>query len=245
LVISDFTGDGQDEVFCGSLLLRGDGTEIWQAPTTGGIILPLFHPDGICPYDIDPTSPGKEVLYASCASCGGWGLKLINHNGVALWQNYGYGRHAHQGFVADICSNHSGMEIMVRYKVTGGGMTDTVLFNSEGETILEGVGDLMKSVRWDADEYQEVLLHPGTVMRWNGSSFQQVLTLPNGYLNGGTAADVIGDYREELMVLAPQGANMSLMVYTNTDLNSSKEPSPWEERNYALHQHQHDYWNSD
>jgi|GEM_PF-2719918 len=237
LTVADIDEDGKDEIFYGALLADDDGSTIWEKE--------LRHPDGTSPRDIRPDIPGLEILYSSCDYCYPWGLKLFDKDGNLIWERRDDTRHAHTGFIADVRGDYPGKEIFVHYKNSSAGMSEKYLYSAYGKVIMTGFNILLKPVRWEGDGYEEVLVHDRFLQHFGesgGNNFDQILALDGPPL---IAADVIGDYREEIIARSSSGGYYSLKIYTNTNLNTRKEASPWEDRRYAEHVNQISYWDGD
>lgn len=164
--------------------------------------------------------------------------------------------HAHLGFTAEL-GGPDGKEMGVCHK--SGGLQDAYVVSSTGQVLfsspnIEGDGTeqhyryaqyvISEGVDWNGDSINEVVLHPqshditGSVSPGSHSiresnysagnlSFNQILqTIGAGKVY---VMDVIGDYREEVILINPY---TGLTVFTNvTPINQRKE-SPCSKRQY-------------
>ena len=220
---ADLDGDGRDEVLHGGYCLNPDGTLRWQRN--------IMHPDFTIPADIRPDIPGMEVFYG-IEQPGGEDLSvlLVDKNGQTVW-SYPRGYqdegqpldHGHAGFVANLTNDYPGLEVHVDFDTSVGWVPRT--FSSSG-AIIGRSG------------------FPNPPAYWNGSDIQQSV-VPYGGERYVFIADVIGDYREEIIVFPfgnMGGVTVSrhwgdVYIYTNTSMNPfGKKPSPFETRQYRLDQ---------
>ena len=201
----DIDGDGRDEVLLGSAVLDDNGVGLWS---TG-----LGHPDHFYVGDIDPTRPGLEIYYGIERSHTENGMCLVEaKTGRILWGLKEQTYHIHaSGLCADFDPNHVGMECY------GGeaekeprGKNRRWLFSAKGELLATektyDVGLSPRAVYWDADPYRELLIG-AAISKFGGP----VLTKP---IEGHQAAwaDVLGDWREEIITSVPG----ELRIYTTT-----------------------------
>jgi hypothetical protein len=115
------------------------------------------------------------------------------------------------------------MELWVKFKKGTGEMVCPTLLSSSGKIINNW--DIFPPVHWTGGAFHDI----GGVR--DGQTFRVIDNLRTGYIY---PADVIGDYREEI-IKVHKGADGALeaWIYTNTRLNDRKNPAPWEERSYA------------
>lgn len=218
LEVADIDGDGKDEVFHGAYCIDNDGSIKWSNPWR--------HVDGVHAGDIIPENPGLEVFFHLEQPPGG--VYVTDKNGKVIWEHPGKSlcpnsMHAHHGWIADIRGDYPGMELWVKFKKGGSEMVCPTLLSSGGEIINNW--DIYPPVNWTGGAFHDI----GGVR--DGRTFRMIDNLGIGYIY---PADVIGDYREEI-IKVHKGADGALeaWIYTNTRLNDRKKPSPWEERPYA------------
>ena len=201
---ADVDSDGRDEVILGSAVIDDDGTPLWS---TG-----KGHPDAAYLSDVDPAQPGWEIGYVmETRQLEGGGLCLARAaDGEILWMLDQPTGHVHsKGMCADVDPTIPGMEIYgadsTRHKPTG----DKWLFAADGELLLSGeqlpYGFAIPTVYWDADLQKELLR--GKIRDYQGSEFP-------GRIEGSVrlVADVIGDWREEIITSMPG----ELRIYSTT-----------------------------
>ncbi len=200
---ADVDGDGRDEVVLGSAVLDDNGSPLWS---TG-----LGHPDHCYVGDIAPGRPGLEIYYGIEPARAADTMCLVEAaTGRRLWGWNQPTRHIHsQGLCADIDPVHAGAECYAAdsndHKPTG----DRWLWSAAGAVLSREVdfkfGRL--PVYWDADLQREILEGGNVVTDYEGGALT-----PRLRGDAILAADIEGDWREELIV-SEQGA---LRVYATT-----------------------------
>ncbi|MFO8082339.1 MAG: hypothetical protein R6V07_18815 [Armatimonadota bacterium] len=195
----DVDGDGRDEVFLGSSVLDDNGVGLW---TTG-----LGHPDHHYVGEIDPTRPGLEVYYGIETRAASDGCSMFDaRTGEWLWGLDEPTTHVHAtGMCADIDPRYPGMEC---YSGERDFPEKKWLWSAQGELIeMTDIGGLSpRTVYWDADLQRE-LLRGSRIMDFRGEVHTSAI---EGRAIG--FADVIGDWREEIIVSVPG----QLRIYTTT-----------------------------
>lgn len=200
---ADIDGDGKDEVVLGSIALDDDGKPLW---TTG-----LGHPDHVYIGDIDPERDGLEIYF-------GLETRQKERNGMCLadaktgrilWGHEGPTRHVHgQGLCADLDARFPGSECYSADSDEQKKFAYARLRTARGEVISdEDLGGFAPhSVYWDADLQREILSR-GTLWNYGGEEIP-----PRHGGNIVAIADVIGDWREEIITSVPGG----LRIYVST-----------------------------
>lgn len=205
----DIDGDGRDEVVLGSLILNGDGT-------------PRFtlnhghrdHLDHVYIGDLHAGNPGLEMYYASEWGHDKAGAGMIDlDTGKPIWTTPWRTEHLHgEGMCADIDARYPGVECysaeydkskywlmsatgaIISNESLGGFSPLTAWWDSDAQKELISKGDFVNSVlklsNYPERDYRHVLPLPqkGTL-----SYERHALTLL-------AVADVLGDWREELIV---------------------------------------------
>ncbi len=199
---ADVDGDGRDEVFLGSAVLDDNGVGLWS---TG-----LGHPDHHYVGDIDPASPGLEVYYGIESRREKDGCCLVEaRTGKILWGLDRPTRHIHStGMCADIDGSIPGIESYSSDTDQEKKSNVRWLFDCRGNILRDDLdwGFGPRTVWWDADLQRE-LVQGRRIVKY--PSEQQI-----GALEGSVVgfADVLGDWREELIVSLPG----ELRIYSTT-----------------------------
>jgi rhamnogalacturonan endolyase len=192
----DVDGDGRDEVLLGSLALDDDGSILW---CTG-----RGHNDSHYFGDIDPARPGMELSYNyETAQPKGGGIQLVNPaDGKPIWLLPDPTKHVHSsGMCTDIDPLSPGLEIYGSDSIDHTMTADRWLLSASGRPLLTGTNVNFKfgvpSAYWDADLQRELVR--GNMKKYGGTgSFSERI---EGNII--VIADVIGDWREEVLTSVP------------------------------------------
>lgn len=211
LSVSDVDGDGKDEIVYQAMTVDDDGKGLYSTGRRHGDALQLG--------DFDPERPGLE-LYLVSENEGdtvrfqtpGAGMHDAR-TGESLW-SHSPGVDISQGLVADIDPRHPGAEVW-----GGPGGLRTVKGDEIGKRpriadwAIWWDGDLLRELyggqavfKWDwENEKEELIYRADTADRRN---WRRRGRWPN------LIADLLGDWREEMLLAAPDGK--SLRLYTTT-----------------------------
>lgn len=198
---ADVDGDGRDEVVIGSAVIDDNGRGLWS---TG-----YGHPDFCFVGDIDPARPGLEIFYGIEPPHKNHGLCLVEaRTGKVIWGlDEATGHVGTDGMCADIDPRHPGLEVHAADLDRERKFANAWLFSATGKTLATGrVGSMAKSVYWDADPQHE-LLQGNRVRDYRGAVHPPTV---EGRLIA--VADVLGDWREELIMSLPG----EMRIYSTT-----------------------------
>lgn len=189
---ADVDGDGRDEIIVGSAVVDDNGNGLW---TTG-----FGHPDYCFVGDIDPHHPGLEIFYGIEPPRQNNGLCLVDaKTGSVLWGLRTATNHVGtDGMCADIDERYPGSECHAADLDRDRHFAKSWLLNAQGEMLSdERQGTMSQPVFWDADPQRE-LLRGGRICDFRGGQHSPKVA---GRLVA--VADVLGDWREELLVSVP------------------------------------------
>jgi rhamnogalacturonan endolyase len=213
IVAADVNGDGRDEVFDGGTCINSDGTLRWS--------ITVGHPDVVAVKHIIPNRPGREVFVAVEDNTNAGAYVVDANTGKVLWkvnrEEDPRWTHAHTGWVADIIADSPGMEMMTNRD--GHLLRDTLLFDAFGKIVLSPWVGGWTPVNWLGGDKREMMSNDGKKLGYfNGRTFDE---LPNSGPNEGNgrpmyAADLMGDFRDELICTVNNGNRRSVVIYTNT-----------------------------
>jgi rhamnogalacturonan endolyase len=223
LAVADVDDDGRDEVVYHAMAVDDDGRGLYS---TG-----RRHGDSMHVGDFDPDRPGLELF-----------LITENEDNTVRFQTPGVGLHdartgqtlwSHSpgidvvsGMVADIDPRHPGAEAWGG----PGGLRDI-----RGNEIGPKPRSTSWAIWWDGDELRE-LLSGSRITKWNWVNGTEEPLFEASAARGGRApnlaADLLGDWREELLVAAPDGR--SLRLYTTTHPTNRRLPTLMHDRQYRL-----------
>ncbi|MCY2996088.1 MAG: silent information regulator protein Sir2, partial [Planctomycetota bacterium] len=217
--VADVDGDGCDEIIVGSCLLDHDGKALWT--------LGIGHPDTCYVGKIDPKLPGLQIFFGIEPRQKKGAVRLVDAlSGKTLWANEEPTVHVHnQGMCADILAEHPGQEC---YAGEAKGGDQAWLYTAQGKRIgHENLGSLAPwTLWWDADPQKEIILK-GKLMKYQG----ETLCAPAGADRAQLVADLLGDWREEL-VTAYKG---ELRIYSTTIPAKTRRTCLMQDRLYRLY----------
>ncbi|MFI7637536.1 hypothetical protein [Nonomuraea sp. NPDC049400] len=201
LSVADVDGDGRDEIAYGAMTLDDDGTGLYTTK--------LEHGDAMHLGDLDPAHPGLEIVGVHEHTDMPCGLEMHDaDSGEILWC-VRTGQDTGRGLTGDIDPAHPGEEA---WASTGAGLR-----TATGELISAKTPAISNSIWWDGDLSREILDHDysadklagvPTIGKWDPATQTTVnmLTATGAYSNNTTKgnpslqADLLGDWREELIV---------------------------------------------
>lgn len=213
IVNADVNGDGKDEVFDGSTCLNSDGTVRWS--------IYAGHPDVVAVKHIIPGRPGRQVYYAIEDNTNAGVYVVDADTGKVIWKSNREDdtrwTHAHTGWVADILPDSPGMEMMTNRD--GHLNRDTVLYDANGKIIMSPWIGGWTPVNWLGGEKKEMMSNNGKRLGYfNGKTFDQLTDAGPNEGNGRVmyAADLTGDFRDELICTTTVNDRQTVVIYTNT-----------------------------
>ena len=196
---ADVDGDGRDELVIGSAVMDDNGRPLWS---TG-----LGHPDHCYVGKIDPDRPGLQIYYGIESRQKANGMCLVDAaTGKVLWGLDRPTRHVHgHGLCSDIDPAHPGSECYSGDTDAKKDFAFAVMHDSRGRIVSEG--ELCRfgpwAAYWDADPQRE-LLHSGKLWKYQGPTLAKI----EGDVIA--VADILGDWREEIITSRPG----ELRIYT-------------------------------
>ena len=215
---ADIDGDGCDELIVGSCVVDHDGKGLWT--------LGIGHPDTCYVGDIDPARPGLEIFLGIEPRQKRGAVRLVEAaTGKTLWANDEPTVHVHgQGLCADLLAEHPGQEC---YAGEAKGGNQFWLYTATGKRLgSEDIGGLAPwTLRWDADPQREIILGK-KIVDFRGAAHLALKGVRRRVL----IADVLGDWREELIACAPG----ELRVYTTTLPAATRRTCLMQDRLYRL-----------
>jgi hypothetical protein len=216
IMCADVDGDGKDEVVIGTAALDHDGTALWH---TG-----LGHNDVGYVADIDPDRPGLEIFYGIETRSPKNGTCLVDAaTGEIIWGYPESTFHVHsQGMIGDIDPNYPGMEC---YAGEAKGGSKFFLWSAKGKRLADRDlwGLAPRAIWWDDDDLKEIN-HNNQLFKYEGDTLAQV----EGKVL--LVADVVGDWREEIITSLPG----ELRIYSTNIPASTKRSCLMQNHQYRL-----------
>lgn len=224
---ADIDGDSRDEVILGSVVIDDDGTALWS---TG-----YGHPDKCFVTDIVPDRPGLEIFYVlEDYHDDGNGICLVDaSNGKTIWNINRQTLHVGDGMVADIIPEHDGLECFAEEDPKGGSR-DKYMLSSKGKLLTENknVPDCRNWIFWDNDLLRETFsgnrrlsAKPYSIIKFTGETLTKNI---EGKIL--MMADIMGDWREELITALPG----EIRIYCTNIPASDKRVCLMQDRVYRI-----------
>jgi hypothetical protein len=224
LSASDVDGDGKQEIVYGSATIDDDGSVLYSSTdvlppgsAAPGTVARLGHGDAMHVTDIDPQRPGLEIFTVhEGATSAPYGYALRDaKTGQVIYGEYS-GRDTGRGMVGDILPSESGLETWA-----------TRLRSADGDALGTARPGTNQSVRWAADMTTQIVDGAGTVTPtitdWRrGTLLTATGTLTNNGTKGNPSlvADVLGDWREELLLRTADST--AIRIYVSTEVTDRK-----------------------
>jgi len=205
LSVADVDADGRDEIVYHAMTIDDNGKGLYS---TG-----WRHGDSMHIGDLDPNRPGLEVLTIhenedDTVRFQSPGIAMHDaRTGEAIWKQHP-GVDISSGVAADIDPRHRGCEIWGG----PGGLRDVA-----GNAIGPAPRSSDFVIWWDGDLLRE-LVAGSTITKWNWETNTEDRLFATGARPGGRGpnltADLLGDWREEMLMTTRDGK--ALRLYTTT-----------------------------
>lgn len=218
LSVADVDGDGKDEIVYGGMTLDDNGKGLYTTM--------LGHGDAMHLSDLDPDRPGLEVFRIQERFDDAGSHLYDARTGQILWKKPSVkaaesggdkGEGPGRGLALDIDPRYRGFECWS----AGAGITG--LYDVKGNKIAERAPACNMGVYWDADPLSEIL-NGTTIEKWDYTNAASVRLLDAKEFscasNNGTkanpclSADILGDWREEVLWRTQDGKE--LRIFTTT-----------------------------
>lgn len=244
LSVLDVDGDGKDEIMFGALAIDDDGTVLYS---TG-----LGHGDAMHAGKLDPNRDGYQVMSVHEHAGAPYGIEMRDAaTGEILWGEY-TGRDTGRGMSADIDPRYPGYESWATTIVDGQAVPISSGYAANGEAIYtsnEAPTTANFAIWWDGDLQRELFDHIWdnsaakgipVIYKWDYENkkldeiFRATGALTNNHTKGNPAlqADLIGDWREELLLRNEDSTEYRL--YTTTIPTDYRIPTLMQDPIYRL-----------
>ncbi|WP_164983989.1 rhamnogalacturonan lyase [Cellulomonas endophytica] len=232
LSAADVDGDGRHEIVYGSATIDDDGTLLYSSvdtmpppSATPGVEARLGHGDAMHVTDIDPDRDGLEIWTVhEGATFAPFGSAMRDAaTGEVLFGAYS-GRDTGRGMIGDVDPTTRGIEVWASMP---NGTEGSGLLSATGTTIGAATPGTNQSIRWAADGTTQVVdgagdVTPTVVDRTRGVLLTATGTRTNNGTKGNPSlvADVLGDWREELVVRTADSS--ALRIHLSTEVTDRK-----------------------
>ncbi|MDR0561442.1 MAG: rhamnogalacturonan lyase, partial [Spirochaetaceae bacterium] len=215
LTVADVDGDGADEIVYGSLTIDHDGTPLYTTR--------LGHGDALHVGDLDPERPGLEVV--SVHESSPYGIEMHDAaTGAILWRTTA-SADTGRGITADIDPEFPGEESWCTLNGVNIG-----IHSADGLQRSSGpLASCNMAIYWDGDTGRELfdggyeepaVIQKGSKMSQGVYALQPLKEFPGTKTSAGTKrnpflqADILGDWREELILSSAD--SREIRIYTTT-----------------------------
>ncbi len=222
--VADVDGDGKDEILFGALTLDNDGSVLWCSF--------MGHGDAMHLGDYDPYRPGLEffTVHEHASEGQQYGFTVFDAATGEILQKREAGKDTGRGVMANI-GPFGGT-----YTAWAGSGAGKI--NSLGENLDYDFNTMNFRIFWDGDLYEE-LLDGTSVFKINSEGRQELIFNAAGCAsnNGSKSnpclqADILGDWREEVLLRSSDG--LSLRLYTTTIPTEFSLPPLMEDHVYRM-----------
>lgn len=213
LSVADVDNDGKDEIIYGACAIDDDGKLMYR---TG-----LGHGDAMHLSDLDPDRNGLEVWEVHEDKTAAYGYELHDaKTGKILWGKF-VGSDNGRGLAADIDPKWRGFEMW--------SSASSNVYSCKGDSISNRKPSTNFRIYWDAD-LQDELLDGTNIDKWTGNGTTRLLSASNYFssssinstkANPCLSADIIGDWREEVIFFDSSDSS-KLVLFTTRDTTNHR-----------------------
>lgn len=233
LSCADVDNDGRDEIIYGSMTIDDNGTGLYSTQTG--------HGDALHVSDMDPDRPGLEI-WNCLEGSNDWGATLRDAKTGNILVRYRSNRDCGRACAGDINPNVKGYEIWAA--------TECPMYNTKGDVVGTNNVPVNHMIWWDGDLSREFLNHSGfsdvlgygtpSISKYSPEtkSAYEILsatgTASNNWTKGNPSlqADILGDWREELVVRTTD--NKNIRIYSTINPTSYRMPTLMHESQYRI-----------
>ncbi|MGQ9607814.1 MAG: rhamnogalacturonan lyase family protein [bacterium] len=236
LDIGDIDEDGIQEVICGGVCYNGDGSVRWEAE-------PFGHTDISKPARIDPNREGMQIWYA--VESNNPGIYLVDKDGKTIFKEPFH--HAHYGWIARHTNEFPGLQPHTAEDARSSEQDHFPIYLPDGSHWMNLTDWQRKNfvpVHWDEGSVVVFIIRKENKRIVRLKNNGEIEDLPEGRLPEGgiygrnlLCADIIGDYRENIVTLDSERDR--LIVLANPTVAKRRGYSPYTNFEYAHDRSQH------
>jgi hypothetical protein len=232
LSASDVDGDGRQEIVYGAATIDDDGSLLYssfgtlpEGSAAPGQRVRLGHGDAMHVTDINPDRSGLETFTVHENGTGApYGMALRDAATGGVFSGTYSGRDTGRGMIGDVLPDVRGIE---SWASMPGGSEASGLHTAAGAVLPGPVPGTNQSIRWAGDLTTQLVNGAGeatpTIDDWRrGTLLTATGTLTNNGTKGNPSlvADVLGDWREELLVRTADST--AVRIYLSTEVTGHK-----------------------
>jgi hypothetical protein len=239
LSAADVDGDGRQEIVYGSATLDDDGGVLYssygtlpEGSASPGTVAKLGHGDGLFVTDIDPARPGLEIFTVhENARNAPYGTALRDAaTGEVIFGAYS-GKDTGNGLVGDVRPDVPGLEVWASMPE---GTTASGLLSARGEILSVEKPDLVDAtIHFGAEPTTQTVSGDRdgakSIVDWERGT---LLTEEDTSGNPPLVADILGDWREELLIHTADST--ALRIYTSTEVTTHKLTTLMHDKQYRV-----------
>ena len=239
--VADLDGDGRDEVL-GGIIVGPDGTYLTAIPLKG-------HIDSIFVYDVRPDDPGLEVV---ALEEGGGNRIFLYDEAKVFWETHYQHWEPQNACVGEFDPGRPGLEVWCRSRFNE--HQKPFIFDAQGQLIhqyamddvapegwtIEGV-EVINTIQWTGEDRQYAAAKERHTSRdiaiFDPRTGAFIARIPEK-ADRLYVADVAGDAREEMIVLAGN----ELHIHANPAPEGKDGPRLWSLPHYRRSKMTHNYY---
>ncbi|MDO5521873.1 MAG: cellulose binding domain-containing protein [bacterium] len=230
LSVTDVDNDGKDEIIYGGLVVDDNGKVKYS---TG-----LGHGDAMHVSDWDPNNSGLEIYAVHEHTDAQYQVEMHDAETGEILYGYFTGKDTGRGVAADIDPRYAGAEFWssIEWNGTDGGLYSSTSRFGNPVLLSQNTPSVNFSIFWDGDLLSELQDHTfnnagsnyypvsTNITKWDYENNEsktlfessEILTNNGTKGNMGLVADVMGDWREEIISRTNDSSNDKIRIYSTT-----------------------------
>lgn len=248
VAVADIDGDGRDEIIYGGLVVDHDGTVKYS---TG-----LGHGDAQHTSDWMPSNQGLEIMSVHEHTDAEYQVEIRDAETGEILSGFFTGKDTGRGMAADVDPTYEGAEYWssAEWNGTIGGLYSSMSTMDDLVKISDTTPSVNFSLYWDGDLLAELQNHTfndkngnyypvsTNVTKWDYENNESVTLFESSDIltsngtkgNVGLVADIMGDWREEIIARTSDGENDKIRIYSTAIETDYAIPTFMDDHEYRL-----------